>query len=176
MTLFKQILLGFCIFLFGVTQAIAFTVELTEAELQEKIDAKMPLQKSRFYISVIISDPDVVLMPGSDRLGIQCKIVAALPGNLKGNGTLYVDGGIEYVQEEGAFYFVDPKINTLVIEGISKKVEKKVKKLVGKVVKHSMNHFPVYTFKNNLKHKFAKALLDSVTVKDEKLILEMSVF
>ena len=173
----RFIFVSFMVLLMSTTQALAYTVELSEDELQEKIEAKMPLEKTKYLINVVLTEPDVELVEGSDRIGFKCKIMAKLPGGIEATGDAYIDGNISYNSDKGEFHLVDPELKDLNINGVSEKYKEKIRKIVEKVVKKSLAQFPVYRFKDNrLKHKLAKALLDSVVVKNQRLILELSLF
>jgi len=54
--------------------AFSYTVEISEKELQEKISAMMPLEKKKFFMSVVLSNPDVDLMENDNKIGITIDI------------------------------------------------------------------------------------------------------
>ncbi len=156
--------------------ALTYTVEITEAELQEKIEAMMPLEKNKLFISVILSDPDITLIEGNDEVGIFSNIEVVTPVG-KGKGKAYITGTLSYDPEKGAFFYKKPKIDRLEIDKVPEKYIPKVKKIAEKLARKILKKKPVYKLKDDtLKQKLAKSLLQSVSVKDKVLLLELSVF
>ncbi len=161
----------------NMAYAFSYTKEFTELELQEKVEAMMPLEKKKFFVTVIITEPKLDLIEGSNELGIQAHIQAIVPGKLKGNGTTKITGSISYVPDEGAFYMNNPTIIDLKINGIPDKYQPKIKKLAQITISKVLSSRPFYKLKDdNLKHKLAKATLDSVIVENEKLLVTLSAF
>jgi hypothetical protein len=161
----------------NIAFAFSFTKEFTEPELQQKVEAMMPLKKKKFFVTVIITEPKLDLIEGSNEFGIQANIEAIAPGGLKGNGSTNITGSISYVPDEGAFYMDNPTIVDLKINGIPDKYQPKIRKLAQITISKILSSRPVYKLKDdNLKHKLAKATLDSVLVENEKLLVTLTVF
>jgi hypothetical protein len=178
MDLYMKYLIGI-IFLFmaNVAYAFSYTKEFTEVELQEKVEGMMPLEKKKFFVTVIITEPKLDLIEGSNEFGIQTHIEAIAPGGIKGNGLTNITGSISYKPDEGAFYMDNPVIVDLKINGIAEKYHPKIKKIAQAIVSKFLSSRPVYKLRDdNLKHKLAKATLDSVLVQNEKLLVTLSVF
>lgn len=173
-----QYIWGFVFLVFTTfSHALSYTQEFTETELQEKIEAMMPLTKKKFLLSIVISEPHLTLLENVNKLGLQTKIEAIVAGGLKGEGNTHITGSIAYNQDEGAFYFKDPTIVSLSINGISEEFQAKIKSLAQKSVAKLLAKHPVFTFKDdNLKHQLAKSTLESVTIKDKKLVITLNLF
>ena len=156
--------------------AFSYTVELTQAELQEKLNAKMPLKKKKFLTTIVVDKAAVTLTEGSDRIGLACDLKAEVAG-YTATGTTKLEGGIKYVADKGEFYFVDPEVVELTVDQVSARYQEAVRKAMDYTAKKSLAKVPVYRFKDDsLKQKLAKATLKSIKVKDNKLLLELSVF
>jgi len=157
--------------------AFSYTLEITEAEIQAKISAMMPLEKKQFFVTVRLSDPKVELIKGSDRIGLYLNVEAKLPGIAKGAGRGRVTGRIAYNVDQGAFYFKDAQIEHLEIDKLAPKYAETVKFLAQSVVSKSMSQYPVYQFKEtDMKQRMAKATLESVEIKDQRLFVVLSFF
>jgi hypothetical protein len=173
----KRFILSFVlVFIANVANAFSYVLELSENEVQEKVEQKMPFEKKKYFITVAISNPQVSLKNGNDKIGILSNIAVKLPGGLTGNGKALIEGGIKYTPKDGEFYFTDPKVKQLKIENLPEKFETKVVKVVDIATKKVLEKTPVYKFKDdNLKHKLAKATLKSVNIKNGKLALELGI-
>lgn len=156
--------------------AFTYTVELTEAELQEKVAAMMPLEKKKFFVNVVLSKPRIELLEGQDKIGIFSHIDVSAPKNIKGSGTAKITGAIDYKPESGTFFFKDPVIESLQINQFSEEYIGSVKAIAQLIISKVLAKRPVYTLKDdNLKQKLAKALLHSVSVKNRTLLLELRI-
>ncbi len=159
-----------------LAMAFSYTVELTEAELQEKVEAMMPLEKKKFFVKVVLSKPRIELLEGQHKIGIFSHIDVTAPQNLKGSGTAKITGSVDYKPESGAFFFKDPVIESLQINQFPEEYIGSVQAIAQLVISKVLAKRPVYTLKDdNLKQKLAKALLHSVSVKNKVLLLELRI-
>jgi hypothetical protein len=157
--------------------ALEYTQEITEQEIQEKISAFMPIEKKKYFVTVKITNPKIDLIKETDEIGILANIEAFAPGGIKESGEVTIKGTLDYDPQKGEFYFKNPKIVSLAIDKVPKIFIPKVQSIAQIALSKAMAVYPVYKFKdNNLKHKLAKAVLKSLKVKDEKLILTLGVF
>ncbi|MDH5323826.1 MAG: DUF1439 domain-containing protein [Gammaproteobacteria bacterium] len=156
------------------SNALAYTFKFTEAELQEKVSAMMPLTRKKFMVTVVVSNPKLQLPTTGNLIQVTVDLQATIPGGLKANGTAQVSGTINYNREKGSFHLKNPEIQQLDIHGLPQKMHGTVKNLAQNGLIRTMHKKPLYTLKDDkLKHKMAKATLKSVSVKDGVLHVEM---
>ncbi|NOX67382.1 MAG: DUF1439 domain-containing protein [Chlorobi bacterium] len=150
--------------------AFSYTVEITEPELQEKILKIMPLVKNKFFVTVTLSEPKVDLQSENNNIAIFCRVEVTAPGGIKGTGKVKVSGSLKYEQKKYEFFLKDPVLESLEIDKVPDKFIPKIKNMSQQIITKVLAKRPVYKLKdNNLKHKLAKSLLQSITVKDEIL-------
>ncbi len=156
--------------------AFSYTVEISEAELQAKVSAMMPMEKTAFFVTVILSNPNVDLTNGNNEIGFFSHIEVKMLGKIKGSGKVKITGTLSYEAEKTAFFFHEPKIVRLEIKNTSEKVTLSVKKVVGIAARKILATRPIYTLSDdNLKHKLAKSVLKSIKVENEKLYIVLGV-
>lgn len=173
--MFRHVLL--LVFFCFSSPVFSYTLEMTEAQIQEKVSAMMPLKRKQFFVTVTLSNPKVVLIKDSNRMGIYLNVEALIPGISKGEGRGWVTGSISYNTSKGAFYLNEARIETLEIDNLAPVYSDKVKQLAQTVVTKAMAQYPVYQFdEQDMQQKFAKAMLESVEVKDERLRVTLSLF
>lgn len=155
--------------------AVLYTKELTAIELQEKVDANLPLEKKLLLSTVRLSDAKVHLPEGdTGRITVELSVIASTLGGLKKEGRAQVVSGISYMSEKGEFYLKDPEIVSLQIEGVPESQQDHVKMLVERAAKLALKEMPIYRFNDeNLKQKLAKATLQAVRVENGKLLLDL---
>ena len=157
--------------------ALSYTLEITESELQEKVSAIMPIEKKRYFTKIILSNPKVDLIGETNEIGVLIDIVVKGPGGISGQGNANIKGGITYDKKKGAFYLKNPSIVSLNVGKVNGKIKKQIKKLLQYALKKALAKRPVYQFKDDkLKHRLAKSVLESVTIKNEKLLVRLSLF
>lgn len=161
----------------SIAMAFSYTLEITEQELQEKVSAMMPLEKKKFFVTVILSEPKVELLKETNEISIFSNLEALAPGGLKGSGRAKITGSLSYDANEGAFYLNNPKIESIEIDKMPEKYSPKIKQLTQTAVSKAMSVYSVYKLKDdNLKHKLAKATLESISVDGGKLLVVLSAF
>ncbi|MBU3018541.1 DUF1439 domain-containing protein [Paraglaciecola agarilytica] len=169
-------LIGF-IWLMSISQAFAFTKEFTEAELQEMVSAIMPITRSKFFVTMTLSEPRLDLLESSNEIGLGANIKASALGSYGGSGSGYLTGSLSYNQEQGALYFVNAKLLELNLNNVSAEQQEDIKKLLQPVVGTILGSRPIYVLDDSdLKQKLAKASLESLEVRDGKLIITLSAF
>lgn len=168
------------IFLYLVSQmvsALDYTQEITEQEIQEKVSAFMPIEKKKYFVTIKISNPKIDLIKESNEIGILASIEANAPGGIKGKGKVMIKGTLEYDPKKGEFYFKNPTIISLAIDKVNDNIIPKIQGIAQAALSKVMTVYPVYKFKDdNLKHTLAKAVLKSLKVENEKLLLTLGVF
>jgi len=156
--------------------ALTYTIKLSEAELQKKVEAMMPIEKKKLFFKVILSEPKIELVEGSNEVGIFTHIDIDSKLGIRGTGRAKITGVLSYNADLNEFFFKNSKIEKLEIDKVSQKNIKQIKGLVQVIVSKTLAKRPVYRLKDdNLKHKLAKSVLQSVSVKNKKLLLELSV-
>lgn len=153
----------------GAAHALSYTVQLSEADLQKKVESRMPIIKKKLIAQLTIAQPQVILQEGSDRVEVMAHVTISMISGFKGTGTAHVEGRISYDPDKGEFYFLDSEVKSIKIDKLPDAFRKKAPKMIGSAMKIALDHLPVYRFNDDLKHRLAKAVLKSVSVKNRKL-------
>ena len=150
------------------------TVELTREDLQQHVDSLMPVQSQLLMIQLALSDPQVSLPEGQNRIAIASRLRALAPGLIDATGRAELSGTIRYQRQEGAFYLDQPVINALQIDQIPAQQTEPLKELLEVALSHALLSTPIYTLsKDNMKERMAKMMLKRVEVRDQKLLLHL---
>jgi hypothetical protein len=158
-----------------LTLALSYTITITEKELQSKIDARLPIERKNSYISAKIYGSTVELIEGSDQIAVFSNVDITVLGSIKGSGRSYVKGDINYEPNTGAFYLHNPVIVTLEVDDIPAELLPEIHKVAQLGLQKAAQHYPIYKLnEDDLEHKMAKAMLESVEVKDQTLLLKLN--
>lgn len=157
--------------------ALSYTVTISQDELQTKVEALLPIEKTKLFVTVVLSNPKIDLSVASNEIGLFCHITILAPGGLGGKGTIKLAGSLLYDADKGEFFFNNPQIKSIESEDVASKHLEKVQQIAQLAVEQYLSAKPIYRFKdNNMKHKLAKAVLQSVTIENKQLLVELAVF
>ncbi len=155
--------------------ANSFTMELSEAQLQQTIASVMPLENTKFFVTVNLADPKIELQAGSDEISISSRVSARIPGDLQGSGFGRISGKIHYDAQQGAFYLQQPRLREFHIDNLPAAYAAEVRDIAQSILQSTLVDQPVYTLNDaNLKERLTRASLKSVKVKDGKLLVELA--
>lgn len=165
------------IFVAPASFGFSYDLEMTEAEIQEKVSALMPIERKKLFFTVVVSDPKVDLIASTNEIAVFANLAAMAPGGLNLTGRTKLQGTLSYDAKEGAFYFHNPKVMTIEIDQLPEQFAPKVKELTQSAMSKATEKRPIYRLKDDdLKQKLAKSVLKSIVVKDEKLVATLSAF
>lgn len=156
--------------------ALTYTLSLSEAKLQKKISAMMPIVREKSYFNITLSEPEIELIEETNEMGVYLLFAVETWRGIKMTGFVKTTGILSYEMETSEFFFKNISLEKIDLDKISDKFNSVMRYGVQWVVTKAFATRAIYRLKdNNLKHKLAKATLQSVSVKDKKLLLELSV-
>jgi hypothetical protein len=173
----KNWLLLFGLIVFSAySNALTYTVTISQEELQSKVEALMPIEKTKLFVTVVLSNPHVDLAQITNEIGLFSHITISAPGGLGGQGSVRLTGTLNYDAEKGEFFLHNPQIQSIESKDIAEKHLDKVQQIAQLALEQYLSTKPIYRFKDSMKDKLAKAVLQSVTVENEQLLVELAVF
>lgn len=152
----------------------AFSVVISQNELQAKVAELMPLEKRNFLISLVFSKPKVDLTVGNNQIGISCQLDALALGTLKGSGSTKIIGDLSYQAETGEFFLKNLKINALKIKNLPEEYLPQVTQAIETMAQNALATYPVYRLdENDAKQQLAKSMIQSIEIKNQLLVIEL---
>ncbi|MBT3725065.1 MAG: DUF1439 domain-containing protein [Gammaproteobacteria bacterium] len=136
----------------------------------------MPLEKNIYLVTVILSYPVIDLTGGNNLIGIFCHLDVLMPGGIKAFGMGKITGTLSYNPDLGEIFLNNPEISILKIQHVSENLMPIIQKVLLIIANKLLSKHPVYKLTSNkLKHKLAMLTLKSITVANQKLLLEFSI-
>lgn len=171
----KKLLLSLCLLMLSsMAFSLSYTMEVSEKELQKKVQAFMPLTQKNNMVSVTLNNPVIDLMKDTNKVGLKSNIDATALGGIKGNGIIDVAGNIIYNKDKGAFFLQNIEVLDFKSEKINDSYKEIVKVLAQQLLNTALKANPVYQFDTSkTEGQVAKASFKSVKIRDEKLLLKM---
>ncbi len=164
------VLAGVLTLMDATTSVWAFeqTLQFTQQDLQQKLQAVTPIHKQTFLANIVLTDAKLQLLESTNELEVTAFLDVDGLAGLHGNGHVTVQGGLRYEAKNGAFYLDNAKLTALSIEQLSPAVIAQIKPLVQDVLVQRLQTQAIYQLdKNDFQQSLLKASLKSVVVKQQ---------
>ena len=153
-------------------------IEITQQQIQERLAKKFPMSRNYLVaLKLTLSDPEVVLEEGSDRIGFGVSAATNIKvdgENIKGRISLAA--GLRYRRDEGALTLRDPAVEQVAISLLPKEYEDEVVAAADLAVGHYLEDYPIYKLDpKDLKQRIAKLVLQEVAVRNGVLRVKLGV-
>lgn len=173
----KYVLLIVLVLMTNPSWALGFTKVIHQDEIQTKLDQMMPLKRTKYFVTIKVSQPKIALQSGQEALYVEAIIEASALGGLHGKGQIGIAGNIEYRPAEGAFYLQNPTVKKLVLNQVPADIQPKIKKSVEQLVAKALKNYPIYVLDDtDTKQKLAKATIKSIKIEDKQVEITLSLF
>lgn len=166
------------------------TMRISRNELQSDLAKRFPREVDKHVVTFRANDPRIDFPGQPEILGVRLRVeVTSASGNSRLAGTVRVEGELEYVASDHAFYLRDPKVTELVLnpaEGsgaLSHAVhrahgalgEQLVERAVRSAIEELLSTYPVYRLDARRSEREAKAIrhLRSAHIDGQDLVLEV---
>lgn len=157
--------------------AQAYEVRLSEQQLQQELEARMPLTRQQGIMTLVLSEPLLTLQGNEERVRIRSKAQVSASFGLNSQGQITVDGKVRYDKESYSFFIDDPRVVQLSIDGLSPALEPQLIQLAQQALRPALENQPVYTLSDEeMTQAMARMMLKSLTIEDQAIVLVMSPF
>jgi len=159
---------------FFTENAQAYTLTMTQKELQIMIDVWFPVTQATAIGDVKLSSPKILLTNASDRLGFSVNIHLEMPDQYIAKGKGVIDGEIDYNAERGEFYIRAPRLLKLKVEGLPPSYESIVLSVINDLTQQQLPLIVVYSLdKQEIAQASVLRTLKSVRVNKGQLLMEL---
>jgi hypothetical protein len=160
-----------------VANAFSYTLEISEEELQEKVAEIMPIERKKYFVTVIFSHPKIELAENANQIGVYSQIDIKAPGDIKSTGQAKIIGSLSYEPTKSEFYFKNPAIVEIKLDKVPDTYMPTIKDIAQVMVSKMLATTPIYKLKGgDFKRDLAKSMLKSVTVANKQLLVELELF
>ena len=155
-------------------KAQAYTLNMTQKELQVMIDVWFPISQATAIGVVKLSSPKILLTNASDRLGFSVNIKLEMSDQYVATGNGVIDGELDYSAERGEFYLRDPQLVKLTIDGLPPSYDDIVLSVINNLTQQQLPLIVVYKLdKQSLSQAPILGTLKSVRVQKGQLLVEI---
>jgi hypothetical protein len=157
-----------------VSRAHGYTVTVGAPALQKALEAYFPITRENALGAVTLSNPRVILRPGSPRIGLATDVKAVMTDQPPFTGKGLVDGEIAYDPRRHEFHLREPRVSSLAIDGLE---EPFATLLEGAIDAITQSQFPVIVLYRlddaALQDSTKLRMLKAVGVRDGNLVVEL---
>jgi hypothetical protein len=143
----------------------SYTIRFSAAEVQQALNRKLPISKTKFLVSATVQSVEVELTEGADRILLRPQVVLSIAGQQALGGQALVEGRLRYVPDTAEFFF-DGKVVEATIAGLPQAMLPVAEEVVAKCGEAYLTTTPIYRLKqSDFKQSLARMLLKSVRVR-----------
>lgn len=154
--------------------AFEYDIELSQQQLQEKIEKKFPYEKKKLLTKTTLSNPKVMLKDGSEKVYMNSDVTFNAPGDISLKAYVEFNGKVIYDNEKKEFYLQNLEIEQLNFDKIPAKFHNTIKSTLEAILPIILNQYPIYTLKENTLKKTATALLlKNIKVENNLMIITL---
>lgn len=157
-----------CVFSAGCS--LSYTIRLTASDIQQTLQRRLPVSKSKLLVTATVRTLDVELMESDNRILLRPEVDLSLVGQSALRGRAVVAGQIRYAPETGEFFFDRPTVAEMTIDGLPESLRPTVQEVIARCTEGYLAKEPVYRLKqSDFKQSLAKMVLKSVQTRDGRL-------
>ena len=154
--------------LFIVIVPKQYVIELSQAQLQQRLEAQFPIQKQSIFLEAQLRNPKVFLTEDSERIGLTVEVgikVIGIADEFTGMGR--ISSGISYKAEKGEFYLLNPRVEKLEIEFLPSQYVDKAIGIVNLTAGEFLDNYPIYELKkSDLKQQALRLVMKDLSISD----------
>ncbi len=157
-----------CTLLMGCS--VSYTISMTASEIQQSLQHKLPISKSKLLVTATVRALDVEFMESDNRVLLRPEVDLSLVGQSALRGRAVVSGQIRYAPETGEFFFDEPTVAELAIEGLPESLRATAEEIIASCAEGYLASAPVYRLRqSDFKQSLAKLILKSVQARNGRL-------
>jgi len=155
-------------------KAQAYTLTMTQKELQVMTEVWFPIRQATAIGEVTLSSPKILLPRDSDRIGFSVNVLLEMPDQYIARGKGVIDGELDYSAERGEFYLRDPQLVKLTVDGLPPSYDDIVLSVINNLTHQQLPLIVVYKLdKQSLAQAPILGTLKSVRVQKGQLLVEI---
>lgn len=155
---------------FSAGCGVSYTIRLTAADLQQTLHRQLPVSQSKLLVTATVRALDVELMESDNRILLRPEVDLGIAGQRALRGRAVVAGKIRYAPETGEFFFDQPKIAEVAIEGLPESIRPIAEEVIGRCAEGYLATTPIYRLKQgDFKQSLVKMVLKFVRTRNGRL-------
>jgi hypothetical protein len=163
----------------------SITIHISKEQIQEQLAARFPIEKQELLLKAVFRDPQILLKPGSDRIGVEARTLLQVTPEATITGRVTLEGDFRYEPGSGQFLLKNIRLVDARIDTVSPRIESEIRKIGGlptvqgifteicKLVPPRISDVRVGQLPDDWKGRAAKAVVRSVAVTGDGLDVEV---
>ena len=155
----------------------AYEMRVTQEQLQQELNKRMPLTKQRGMFVLTMSDPTLTLLSDTQRAQIRAFTQVQTSIGLQSQGMVTVSGKVRYNKDNYSFYIDDPEVTELALNGVPPSFQPQLIKIAQDAITPAVKDQPVYTLSDeDMTQSMARMMLQSINIEGQEVVIELSPF
>jgi hypothetical protein len=155
-------------------QALAYSVEISQEEVQAAVATVFPIRQQIPFITTEFSNPTVRLVKGSNRIRLGLAVRASFADQAATSGQAEIEGELGYDPARGEFHLRQPAITGLDIDALPPDSVAALKILLNAATQQILPSVVLYRLdERDFRQGMMRRALKGVSVRDGRLFAEL---
>ena len=171
----KLLMIVACLLFLAVSRSsFAYTVTVTEADLEANVSEYFPLESDTPLYHLQLFRPVVTLNAKTNRVGLNVDFSIEVPDQYQARGSAYIDGEIGYNADNGEFYLREPALVSMSANDLPDQYTGMIRDALNLFARRSLPVVVLYRLdRNDPREAVMLRTLKSVKVEGGKLLIEV---
>lgn len=175
----KLLLASLCLLSVGLSACDdGLSINLSENQIESQMSGYFPYHKEALMgnLKLDLSQPDLILKEGSNRAELAINSVVTTAGTAW-PGKLTFSFGLDYAEDTGTFYLVEPRLEKMAMDGVPAAVTSSFTQYMLPLLQQYLTRVPVYTLKADAStgQNIARRTLKKIAIRDKSLQVTLGV-
>lgn len=163
-----------CAFGMGSGRAWAWTVEISQEEIQAAVSTMFPIRQQIPFAITTFSDPRIFIVEGSDRVRMALAVRTNFSGQVAAAGRAEIEGAPGYDPVRGEFHLLRPAVTVLDFDQLEQEYLELVRMMANSIAEQFLPGIVIYRLdERDFRQGVMRRSLRGIHVRDGKLIAEL---
>lgn len=154
-----------------------FSIEIPRAVIQTLIETKFPIRNQSSLWTFTLCEPQVRLSEDGGKTGVELTLRLELMGGLYKEWRGLLEGRVDYRRTTGEFYLRDLVIRPIEPESRPDRYIGSLLVVAEAVLGKVFSATPIYRLEpTRFRHMLARLLIKSIAVRQDRLVLELTLY
>lgn len=154
--------------------AQAWTVDITEDQIQAEVATMFPIRQQLPFVTAVFSDPRMHIVTGSDRMRLALTVTTTFPNQVEAKGQAEIEGSLGYDATTGEFHLIRPAVTQLQSDLLQQDSLELVRLMANAIAEQYITHVAIYRLdERDFQQGMMRRKLKGIQVRDGKFIAEL---
>ena len=146
-------------------QAMEYDIEVTQLQLQQQIDALLPLSYRQMAITASLRSARVELAGNEEGVVLHTAIRTEIAGGFISEANAVISGQLRHETASASFFLDQPTVRELTVKQLDPRFQNDVREVINLAIGHLLGRYPIYQLSNeDASQRLARSTLREVII------------